>query len=530
MNVTETLRDEAILRPHQPAIVADSASGGNSITFAELDAAAGRLGGELRRLGVRRGDHVLVVQPMSIELYAVLVAVARLGAVAVFPDPSALKQSLRACCIETRPKAFIGSPKAHVLRFSTAIRRIPIKIAIGSSVPGAATWTLQQEGDAFDDIVPVDASAPALVTCTSGSTGVPKLALRTHGFLETQLQVLARNFTAAAEGVHITAMPVFVLANLAGGVTSVLPDADLSHPAKVDPRAIATSILSKRATALTASPTLLENLAMHCEARSLTLPSLQRLFVGGAPVFPRLLRRLEEVAPNADVHVVYGSTEAEPIAHISRSQMSDEDITTSAHGGGLLVGTPVPEISLAILDSVPQFRFTNAEFSRHHVAPGCIGEIVVTGEHVLKGYLGGRGDEENKIHVGGQVWHRTGDSGYIDGSGRLWLLGRSSAVIRDDRGVVYPFAVEAPLSENPAVRRGTVVSRSGKRTLVLECARKEAVREFTGAPHSITSTPIDEIRIVDRIPLDRRHNAKVDYPGLSRELARRRGSTRGRLR
>jgi acyl-CoA synthetase (AMP-forming)/AMP-acid ligase II len=88
------------------------------------------------------------------------------------------------------------------------------------------------------------------------------------------------------------------------------------------------------------------------------------------------------------------------------------------------------------------------------------GEIAVAGDHVLTGYLHGKGDEETKFQSAGRTWHRTGDAGYLDEQGRLWLLGRCSAKIEDTRGTLYPFTVETSLSFMPEIARSAAIECS----------------------------------------------------------------------
>src|SRR5207248_1266087 len=112
--------------------------------------------------------------------------------------------------------------------------------------------------------------------------------------------------------------------------------------------------------------------------------------------------------------------------------------------------------------------FTADEFRAQCLGPDRPGEIVVTGDHVLKGYLNGRGDAEMKFRVGDQVWHRTGDAGRVDEGGRLWLLGRCAARVGEGDGALYPFCVEAAATAWPGVARSAVVAVDGERVLVVE--------------------------------------------------------------
>jgi len=146
-------------------------------------------------------------------------------------------------------------------------------------------------------------------------------------------------------------------------------------------------------------------------------------------------------------------------------------------------------------------------------AGGESGEIVVSGEHVLSGYLHGVGDEETKFRVDGQLWHRTGDSGYFDAQGRLWLLGRASAIINDARGRLHPFAVECAARPLPGVQRAALLGRNGQRILFVQPRRGEQV-DTKRLRESLSWAQLDEVRTLREIPLDKRHNAKVDYTRL----------------
>jgi len=148
------------------------------------------------------------------------------------------------------------------------------------------------------------------------------------------------------------------------------------------------------------------------------------------------------------------------------------------------------------------------------------GEIVVTGAHVVRGYLHGQGDEETKFRVDDRVWHRTGDMGYLDDRGRLWLLGRASAVIDDARGIVYPFAVECVAREVLGVRRSAMIARQGRRVLVVERTESDAPLDSSPALAALEWAKVDELVVVAKLPMDRRHNSKIDYAALGKLLKR----------
>ena len=527
-NLADILREQARQRPDQPAII-DTYRGQTRVTtFAALERRVGQAAELLWQSGLRPGDTVLALHPMSLDLYVALIAIFRSGLTAMFVDPSAGMDQVERCCALARPQAFIGSVRAHMLRLlAPSVGRIPRKFVIGARfMPGAIPWSRADQLAPREEIVACVHDTPALLTFTSGSTGQPKAMLRTHGFLLAQHDVLRRNFANDADtsdNVSMTALPVFVLADLASGTTSLIPPGDLRKPGAIEPASVVADILRYQPRRAGASPAFWERIAAFCQQRHITLPSLEAIYTGGAPVFPRLLDALRACAPQARVVAIYGSTEAEPIAHIARDAILPEDSAAMQSGAGLLAGVPVPEIALRILPDrwgTPLGPYAPDDFERESLPEGQPGEIVVSGAHIGAGYVGGVGDVETKIRIGETIWHRTGDAGYLDARGRLWLLGRCFARIEDTDGTVYPFAVEAAVSAHPAIRRSAMVSWRGQRLLLIEPAYPLYDGELDTLRQSLAWAHLDTIRVVPRIPVDRRHNAKVDYPALMKLLER----------
>jgi acyl-CoA synthetase (AMP-forming)/AMP-acid ligase II len=216
---------------------------------------------------------------------------------------------------------------------------------------------------------------------------------------------------------------------------------------------------------------------------------------------------------------VYGSTEAEPIAHVAAGEMTPSDYQEMVTGAGLLAGRPIPEIELVLLRSrwgAAIGPFTSESFRALRLPAGEVGEIVVSGQHVVRGYLHGRGDEETKFDVDGVRWHRTGDLGKLDGTERLWLLGRCAAAMDDGRGTLYPFAVECAAQQHPGVRRAALASVAGRRILAYEAGKSGPVETEIRA--TLSWANLDAVVTVAKIPLDARHNSKIDYAALAKSL------------
>ena len=522
MNISQVLIDQAAERPGEPAIVEAAGGGTRALTFGQMAERSARAAALLHSAKLHEGDRILVFQPMSIELYVVLLAVFRLGLVATVLDPSAGRRHIEQCCSIARPRAFVGPARAHILRFAyRGLRRIERHFATAGWAPGATRWSRLERLEPLRRVAACDPSHDALLTFTSGSTGVPKAVVRSHGFLLAQHEVLAESIELEPGEVDLATLPVFALANLASGVTTVIPRCDLRRPGFVEPALILEQLKRHRVTRTAGSPALYARLLQGAESGETGLGTLEKLYTGGAPVFPPLLQELRSAMPRGRVIVVYGSTEAEPIAHLDWDEAEPADLEAMYAGKGLLVGRPVRQIELRILDNrwgeaLPEMKAW--EFAELGLPPGQGGEIVVNGPHVLAGYLCGIGDEETKFRVEGEVWHRTGDAGWLDAAGRLWLLGRAGAVIRDERGTIYPFAAECAASRLAWVERSALAKHNGERLLAVQLGARAPADAERRVKKTLPWAHLDRVVRLARIPVDRRHNAKVDYPALKKAL------------
>jgi acyl-CoA synthetase (AMP-forming)/AMP-acid ligase II len=523
VNVVTLFQHQAAARPDAAAFIEGRGARRRVISFAALDAAGAAGAARLRAVGLRPGDTVLVLVPLSARLYEVLAAVFRAGLVAVVLDPGAGRDHIAAAIALSPPHAFIGSPKAHLLRLlHPPIRRIPVAFVTDGWVPVARRWA-GPPARSSAAVEPRAYADPALLTFTSGSTGAPRGAIRSHGVLAAQHRALSAALGLEAGQIDLATLPVVVLANLASGVTTVLPDADLRRPGAVDAPRLLAQIRAERPTRSTASPAFFERLLDAAAPGD--LDPFRRLDSGGAPVFPDLLRRLASAAPNAHVSGVYGSTEAEPIADLPASALRDEDLAAVQAGAGLPVGMPVPEVALRIVPDrwgTPLGPFDGPAWEAFALPRGAVGEIVVAGEHVIPGYVHGRGDEETKVAVDGRRWHRTGDAGRLDDDGRLWLLGRCAHAVEAPAGRVYPLQVEAAVRAGWGLRAAFLL-HGGARTLVVEGEGGAAVADLREV---LAWAGIERVEAVEALPTDRRHNAKIDVAALRRLLDAKRKTAR----
>lgn len=522
MNII-TLLDEAASRtPDAAAIISGPLGAERSTSFAELRTRSRQIAALLARSGVVPGDGIVMLVPMSAVLYAVIAAALRLGAVPVFIDPDQAAAQLELCRCALPLKAFVGSPLACLLRLlKPELRAIKPAFVAQGWFPGTTSLGAARSLSPIDHTVTDMDDAPAMLSFTSGSTGAAKGLLRNHRMLMATQDLLARHLDLRPGSINLATMPALVMTNLGGGVTSLIPDVDLRRPGAADPARIASAITRWKAESLLTSPSLVEHLADHCLAIGQTLESLRAVFTGGAPVFLRALDKFAQAVPLARVAALYGSTEAEPISLLWREAITPADRAAIKQGAGLPAGHPVGEIELRILPDrwgQPLADITDEELRRASLTCGTRGEIVVSGPHVSAGYLNGHGDAETKFRVGDTVWHRTGDSGWLDEQNRLWLTGRCAARVGDAPQAQYPLMVEAALADHPQLARVAFVSHRGRRLLVVELKRGA---DRSGLEELATALPwagIARVVSLSHIPLDRRHNAKIDYPALRAEL------------
>jgi acyl-CoA synthetase (AMP-forming)/AMP-acid ligase II len=521
-NLAAALAERAARHPERIAIVEDRSGGPVRLSYGALGRRVAALAAGLRARGLTAGDRVLLFVPMSADLYLALLAVLHAGATAVFVDAWADRRRLDAAVAAAAPAMFLATPRAHLLRLaSAAVRRIPRHLIAGGWWPLAR---LEQGGTGDPPAIVTD-DTPALITFTTGTTGRPKAAARTHGFLWAQHRVLAHHLGTREDDVDLPTLPVFVLHNLAAGATTVLPALDPRRPAEFDAAAIATQIEREHVTTSAGSPAFYARLDAWCETRGHALP-LRALFTGGAPVLPRLATLLAQGRIARAAHVLYGSTEAEPIASLSAAELVHTSAESTDPLAGLCAGTPVPEIALRIVRAHDGPIELGTDGWRPWELPrGEAGEVIVRGEHVLRGYLDDpESDRANKIPDGETVWHRTGDGGRLDETGRLWLLGRVSRRVRRGGATWWGLPPELRATTLPEISHAAYVGRPdsvlGQRSLLcVELATgglSSELRERLLA--AVAPSPVDELIALAHIPRDPRHASKTDYEALARRL------------
>ena len=521
-NVLSVLHEVARRVPDRPALILES----GSITFGGLRDRIGRAAAGLRRLGLGPGDRAIVMIPMSIDLYVAMLALLEIGAVAVFVDPWIGRRQIASFAAFAEPRAWIGIAKSHLLRLLDArLRGIPVAITAGRRLgPWPAPLSLaeleREQGDGT--IHPAATDDPALITFTTGSSGEPKGTNRTHGFLLAQRAALAAEFPAQEGDVEMTMFPVFALNNLAAGVPSVVPPMDFRRVDRVDAGRVLALMRRHGVTTCTASPPFFDRLAASSEK----LPVLRRLLTGGAPVSDAQLRVWQRAFPKPEILVAYGSTEAEPVAHLTAEERLAATNPDRPLAPGYCAGTPISRIRTKVvrIHSGP-IELGEEGWAPWELPAGEIGELVVTGEHVCRDYYrNGQAVRENKIADGDGVWHRMGDTGSFDPAGRFWLAGRVHSTIRRAGALVHPQLIEqAARGDDSRLRRvaavGMLYPELGERVVLVVETEETGIADEIARRLAAAGLAVDAVLLTrEPLPVDPRHNSKIDYGKLRESL------------
>lgn len=503
-----------------------------------------RIASGYSKLGIKKGDRVIVFLPMIVNMYLALSALQRIGAIPVFLDSWTRHIHLKTCIDQVQPSTIISFDKAFILGHSiTEFKTIPLKISVGptSQKYSAKLEDLMHNPSAIP-ITPVKQEDTALITFTTGSSGVPKGADRSHRFLAAQHYALNKCIPYQENDIDLPIFPVFSLNNVASGITTVLPAIDISTQKPTDAIILFNQIKNFGVNCATLSPSIFNNLSAYCTENKLEIPQLRRVVTGGAPISHNNVISFKSVAKNAEVIILYGSTEVEPISKISDKELlsfkSKEDDDPELVEEGVNVGHIIPglEYKLIKIDKNPIKVANPDDWKSIEISSG-IGELIVTGEHVCQRYYENPEafNRAKIVDTNGTVWHRTGDLVRRDKKGYFWIVGRVHNAIKRAGIYVFPVRAEVILKKLPFVaqaaylgipdpslgEKAIVVIQTQVKTLLLESDTEKdwelKIRELFAK----NNLPIDSILFVDSIPMDPRHHSKVEYSQLRQQIQKR---------
>jgi acyl-CoA synthetase (AMP-forming)/AMP-acid ligase II len=534
-NVAQFLSNQAAAQPEAPAVRAPIGHRSDGTiryaerSFAQLEAEASATAHYFTAAGIERGSRVLLMVRPGLDLIRIVFALFKMGAVPIVIDPGmGLRKFLR-CVRHSRPEALIGLPPAIWIArfFRPSFRGVSVKIAVGRGFarkigrfPAHGGFPV---GDSEEDEL-------AAILFTSGSTGPAKGVCYAHGMFLAQIEAIRRQYGIQPGEVDLPMLPVFALFNPALGMCTVVPEMNPSRPATVDPEQIVRAIQQNAVTNSFGSPALWTKIARHCERESVTLPSVRRILMAGAPVPPALMAQMRTILPNGEIHTPYGATEALPVSSISATEVLEETAIRTQNGDGTCVGRPLPGVSVRIIEPIEGGIVSIRDAVT--LETGAIGEIIVKGPSVTAGYDRlPEADAGSKIFENAGHWHRMGDMGWLDESGRLWFCGRKVERVLTLVGTMYTDCCEAIFNAHPDVYRSALVDLGGGLPGIVvepekgafpgtERARAAFVQSLQtiARGHALTEI-IEDFFFEENFPVDVRHNAKIHRLSLARKFA-----------
>jgi len=536
-NVARFLPEMASSNPDQCAVVSPhSRHPGSSLpferrTFGELNADCDAVARLLAAHGVCRNMRVLLMVKPGLDLILVTFALFKIGATPIIIDPGmGFKQFLR-CVQNTQPEALIAVPLGQYASriFFRKFRSVRIHVTVGT---GAFVRQVTRHRRALKEIGPFPVAATAsddlaAILFTSGSTGPPKGVCYEHGTFDAQIRLIRQKYGIEPGEIDMPMLPVFALFNPALGMTTVVPRLNPSRPATVDPAVIVEAIRQFEVTNSFGSPAIWNRIGSYCISKGITLPTVRRILIAGAPVSPALLRLFLKILPNGVIHTPFGATECLPVTSISGSEVLDDTWQQTERGKGTCVGNVMPEVTVRVMaiEEKPVAKFDQIR----ELPTGEIGEIIVKGPVVTRRY--DRSEQEtisSRIYendgVDGVVWHRMGDLGAFDDQGRLWFCGRKAERVSTAQGDLFTDCCEAIYNSHPDVYRSALIGHGPDKqipAIVVEPVKgkfpksSRARRQFAdalralGAKHEHTRD-IQHYYFHDNFPVDVRHNAKIN--------------------
>jgi long-chain acyl-CoA synthetase len=487
-NLATMLRESALAGPDRPMLF----FGPTTLSYGEVDAISGRMAAGLRAAGLRRGDTVALQLPNVPEF--------------VFAYFGALKAGLTVVPLNPLLKApevafHLRDSGAHLLiTFDVfageAARgaeeaghvRTHVLASPGADVPAGVHSFDQLYGPEDDDVEPMDSDDTAMIIYTSGTTGRPKGAELTHFQMYMACTVAGETFGFRVDDVTIAVLPLFHVFGLSVVLDTVVrfgASAVLVPRFRVD--TVLDAIEQHRVTVFAGVPTMFVAL-LHADLTGRDVSSLRVCVSGGASIPGEVLKAFEAAYSGAPVLEGYGLSETCGLATFNRS--AEERRVGS-------IGKRMWGIEVRIVDGgnlvLPP-------------GPENVGEIVLRGHDVMKGYRG-KPDATAEVMRGG--WFHTGDLGYRDEDGFFYLVDRKKDLVIRGGFNVYPREIEEVLHAHPAVLEAAVLGRPDARL------GEEVVAFVTLEPGS-TVTPgelIDfckerlaaykyprEVIVVDRMP------------------------------
>jgi long-chain acyl-CoA synthetase len=409
---------------------------GRVYTNRELFERARRFAAGLTGVGIGTGERVVVMLPNCPEVGQSYGAILRIGAVVVPVLFLLAAEELVHILSDSGAKAIITSPEfaPKALEAAASVDPNPAVIVVGDRVEGTLSFDeLVESASGEAELVDLAPDDPAMFMYTSGTTGRPKGVMLSHGNLAHQAESLNEIAELDRTKLALGCMPMAHAAGMVGWVAGMKHGGRAVIMRWFDPELFCKLVQEHKVAATGLVPTMAAFLLNHPALDSYDLTSLEQVVFGAAPASVELVRAFE-AKTGAVVRIMYGLTETAPVATSDR-------LSEPKHEGS--VGYAIPGVEIAIMD--PDDR---------QLAAGEHGEICIRGPNVMLGYHG-MPEETAKVLRSG--WLHTGDVGYLDEGGYLFIVDRVKDMIIRGGFNIYPHDVEAVLAQHPAVAESAVI-------------------------------------------------------------------------
>ncbi|MEU6711212.1 long-chain fatty acid--CoA ligase [Nonomuraea sp. NPDC046802] len=423
MNLAERLHTASARLGGRAVLTLDEAV----LTYGALDELSARLAGLLRSRGIGAGDRVAMMLPNVPEFGVVYYGVLRAGAVVVPLDPLLKRREIA---------AYLGDCGARLLVAWHAFAETAEAGSAGTKadcffvVPGEFRRLLREVA-AEPGIARTAPDDTAVIHYTSGTTGRPKGVELTHANLGGNAETVARMHALGVDDVVLGALPLYhTFGQTCALNATVRAGARLTLLRRFEAGRALEVIRRDGVTVFQGVPTMFIALLDHPGASDM---SMLRVCASGGAALPLDVLRAYETRLGCEIIEGYGLSETSPVAATNRG---------GRHRRPGSIGWPIRGVEMKVVDELGR-----------RTPPGEIGEIVVRGPNVMKGYWN---DPEATAEALRDGWFHTGDLGRVDEDGYFFLVDRRRDVIIRGGYTVYPREVEEVLYEHPAVRQAAV--------------------------------------------------------------------------
>jgi long-chain acyl-CoA synthetase len=406
--------------------------GGETLTYGDLDDRSARLATLLREHGLERGDRVGVMLPNVLEFPVVYYGVLRAGGIAV-PMNVLLKRR--------EIEFYLGDSGAKLL---LAWHGFAEEARAGAADAGAELIEVEPESFAATlgalepstEVVDTDAEDTAVILYTSGTTGKPKGAELSHRNLDENSEIISRTtLRIGPDDVVLGALPLFhTFGQTVAMNASMRVGAVLTLVPKFDPGEALATIARDGVTHFYGVPTMYGALLHHPDREQFDTSTLRLCKTGGASMPVEVLHGFEE-AFGTELIEGYGLSETSPVASSGHPNQVRKPGS---------IGTPIEKVEMRIVDEEGK-----------EVPQGDVGEIVIRGHNIMKGYWDKPDATAEAIRDG---WFHSGDMGREDEDGFFYVVDRKKDMIIRGGYNVYPREVEELLYEHPAIREAAVLA------------------------------------------------------------------------